>query len=425
MSFTKEIRTYCINHFLIQNWFVMRRNLKELKHSSLSISYFYLINKILNAFTRANHDDVAKYSLELIQQSYWIGYFYLAKSLALQNKSSEAMECLYQFLKYEPHHTDATILLSELEYEDGKKSIARSRLYELLEYSERRKIWQTLSNFVQEKADFDIFEAAFHKKFPFYMETRLLNDLASHVSNAALRANETEFALKFWEKQYELYLSQKLDNPNKFSIDLKKKYNDEDAATALAAVKKCLDEYQVPFFLISGTLLGCIRENKLLGHDKDIDIGVWDTHTVQQLKEIIKNSGCFYILPIYSQDILVIRHVNGISIDIFIHYQAENDYWHAGRKCIWHNTPFTLISRSFLGEEYLIPENYQLYLEENYGQDWLIPKIDFDSALDTPNMEILSEVEFMIYLYKRILNYSINSNTQQRLIKKLSNLKSE
>lgn len=425
MFFVKKIRTYCVNYFLIQNWFVMRRNLKELKHQPMSISYYYLVNQILNAFSQANHDDIKEKSLKLIQQSCWIGHFYLAKSLALQNKSMEAISQLNQFLEYEPYHTDATILLSELEYEMGNYTIARSRLYQLLEYSERRKIWQTLSNFVQDKTDFDEFRSAFQKKFPLYMETRLLNDLASHFSNAALRANETECALKFWERQYELYLMQPSDNLNQFPINLQKKFNDEDAAIALKSIKKCFDEHQLPFFLISGTLLGCIRENKLLGHDKDIDIGVWDTHTVTQLKELIKNSGCFYILPIYSQDILVVRHVNGISIDIFIHYKTENDYWHAGRKCVWHNTPFKLVPHSFLGEEYLIPENYQLYLEENYGQDWLIPKIDFDSALDTPNMEVLSEIEFRIYLYKRVLTLNISEALKYRLTEKIISLTKE
>ncbi|ULJ65313.1 capZB protein [Wielerella bovis] len=421
MAFTK-FYAYCVNTRLIQNWLVMRRNLKELKNKPILISCLYSINKILNAFNQADHNKIRIHSLKLIKKSHWIGYFYLAKSLALQNKPQEARDNLYQFIHYEPYHTDAAILLSELEYEAGESTIARTRLYQLLQYSERRKIWQTLSNFVQNKTDFDEFHSTFQKKFPFYMETRILNDLASHLSNAALRANETEFALRFWKRQYELYLIQKSASSNQLSLNLKKKYNDEDAAIALTAIKKCLDKSEIPFFLISGTLLGCIRENKLLGHDKDIDIGVWDTHTVTQLKEIIQNSGCFYILPIYSRDILVVRHVNGISIDIFIHYKTENDYWHAGRKCVWHNTPFTLINRSFLGEEYLIPENYQLYLEENYGQDWLIPKIDFDSALDTPNMEVLSEIEFRIYLYKRILQLSSNFKLKQRLIQKLNSL---
>lgn len=167
-------------------------------------------------------------------------------------------------------------------------------------------------------------------------------------------------------------------------------------------LKVFLDQKQITFFLISGTLLGCIREDKLLEHDKDIDIGVWENHTVHELANIIYDSTYFHVLPIYSPDILVIRHVNGVTIDIFIHYREIGDYWHAGGKSKWHNSPFELTNYPFLNDYYLIPSNYDLYLTENYG-DWRTPKVKFDSVLDTPNMEIASQSEFVIYLYKKVI----------------------
>lgn len=422
MNLKQRILSIVINTSFFQNGLLMKRHLAELKHIKLTIMDYWNVYRILNNFPHANHSKIQSVAILLISKSHHIGYFYLAQSLALQNKVQEAMTNLEKFLEIEPYHTDASILLSELEFEQGKIKSARNRLYTLLNHSKRRKVWQALSNMVNSKEDFNHFLFEFTKKFPNFQNELILHDLANHLSNAALRANENEFALKFWQNQYRLFCAINTQLTRK-KVNLQRKFNDRDAAIALSTIKNCLDKHEIPFFLISGTLLGCIRENKLLSHDKDIDIGVWDTHTVEQLKQIIRNSGFFYILPIYSQDILVIRHVNGVSIDIFIHYKSQNDYWHAGRKCSWHNSPFELSEYFFLGNSYLIPANYELYLSENYGDNWRVPQINFDSALDTPNMKILSHIEFVIYLYKKILSKS-EDKLKKRLIlllKKLNN----
>lgn len=39
-----------------------------------------------------------------------------------------------------------------------------------------------------------------------------------------------------------------------------------------------LNRYEIPYWLDSGTLLGVIREGKLLEHDKDIDLSMWAEH---------------------------------------------------------------------------------------------------------------------------------------------------
>lgn len=161
-----------------------------------------------------------------------------------------------------------------------------------------------------------------------------------------------------------------------------------------------LDQKQIPFFLISGTLLGCIREGKLLGHDKDIDVGVWDEYSYEELANYLATSGYFYVVPTRTKHLVMLRHVNGIAIDVFIHYREPNDYWHAGVKIKWHNSPFNLVYKDFLGQQYLIPENYDLYLTENYG-DWRTPKTKFDSAFDAPNMEVINEAEMQIYVIKK------------------------
>lgn len=368
-------------------------------HARHSLMSYYLVGKILKDLRLPNHKNIQKNANKLILKGDDSGYFYLAESYLLQNDLVLARQYISKFLEKYSHHPDASYLLVQIEVLQGQKQQAKKRLLKLLRYSQRKKTWQMLSNLVETSSDFDIYEGVFRKYYPNYENQRLPYDLICHLSNAAQRGDCEGFALGLWKKQWEL--CDKTQHIDRFTKTARQ-YTDESAATALSAIKKCFDKDNVPFFLISGTLLGCIREGKLLGHDKDIDIGVWDTHTVDKLANIIRNSGCFYILPKYSRDILVIRHVNGVTIDIFIHYRESDDYWHAGGKSSWHNSPFELTYYHFLGDYYLIPKNYDLYLTENYGHDWCIPKIDFDSALDTPNMRVVDVIAMKIYLYKKL-----------------------
>lgn len=361
---------------------------------------YYLIWQIQKAMSEANHPQAQHLSAKLAEGGDSIGLFYDAQSLFLQNKLILSEEKLHDFLKKNPYHADATYLLSEIQLRQHKKENAINLLKALLQHNNRRKTWQHLANLIETADDFQHYQKLFSNYYPDYLIKPLKYDLTCHLSNAALKAGQTDFALNLWRLQYQHTKNHKV----KHNLAIPPKYTDEKAAIALSALKQCLDLADIPFFLISGTLLGCIRENKLLSHDKDIDVGVWNNHTLEQLQTVFQSSGCFYTLPVYSPDILVVRHTNGITIDIFIHYREKNDFWHAGKKTKWHNTPFELVSHPFLGNYYLIPQNYDLYLTENYGSDWRIPKLNFDSALDTPNVEILSKDEFIIYLYKQLLS---------------------
>lgn len=345
------------------------------------------------------HERVCENAQALLNQGVPIGDFYLAQSLFLQNKLDEAEHHVSRFLQAHPYHSDGLYLLAEIKTRKNRKEEAFTLLKNFLTHSKRGKTWQHLSNLVDSKTDFERFHDLFVQAYPDYNQRPLTYDLACHLTNAAARAKNTEFVLQFWRGQYRLLRQTPAAKPAKRSAG--RRYSDTKAEKALKDLKHYLNQAQISFFLISGTLLGCIREGKLLGHDKDIDIGVWETHSVESLANVIYNSGCFYVLPIYSPDILVIRHVNGITIDIFIHHREADDYWHAGGKSKWHNSPFELVSRSFLNSEYLVPADYDLYLTENYG-NWRTPQLSFDSALDTPNMEIISHDDFLIYLYKKI-----------------------
>lgn len=398
-KFIRSIFSHLRRYDSVQTFLQIHRHVSNMNSALKWRDYRHLYN-ILCAFEIPNHNRIQQLAHSLLMRDSAIGDFYLAQSLLLQNHLDAAEYHATRFFTANPKHAEGLYLLAEIKRRKNQKEAAFVLLENFLTQSKRGKTWQHLSNLVSNAADFDRFHALFMKAHRDYERSVLAYDLACHLANAASRAGKTDFVLQFWRKQYDLFCQTKQGQYAKPPVS--RRYSDIKAATALSHLKHVFNQNQIEFFLISGTLLGCIREGKLLGHDKDIDIGVWENHSVESLADIIYNSGYFYVLPMYSPDILVVRHVNGVTIDIFIHHREVDDYWHAGGKSKWHNSPFELAEYTFLGGQYLIPKDYDRYLTENYG-DWRTPNTEFDSALDTPNMEIVSREAMLIYLYKRLL----------------------
>ncbi|NRB56316.1 MAG: LicD family protein [Salinicola sp.] len=178
--------------------------------------------------------------------------------------------------------------------------------------------------------------------------------------------------------------------------DEQKRRWQEKAGLALAQLKEDLAQHDIDFFLVSGTLLGCVREGTILGHDTDIDVGVMPEVNMKSLRSAIKNSRRFKLQEIISENTLYVVHPNGVKIDLFRHYIENEKLYHGGIKCRWWNTPFELETTQFLGSEYRAPKNYDIYLTENYG-DWRTPVVEFETFLDTPNMEVTHSVNMSLF----------------------------
>jgi len=170
------------------------------------------------------------------------------------------------------------------------------------------------------------------------------------------------------------------------------------AARALLDAKNSLDSHQIPFFLISGTLLGVIREDKLLEHDYDIDIGIDETVSYEKITSAFLSTGLFEPEENNFQNYFFsFTHLNGTKIDIFIHYKINEKYRHRTSYVAWDNTHFDLKPYTFLNQEFLIPKDPEKYLEENYG-NWQTPVPNYNTLLDTPNLLQISADDYIFQL---------------------------
>jgi tetratricopeptide (TPR) repeat protein len=185
--------------------------------------------------------------------------------------------------------------------------------------------------------------------------------------------------------------------------------NRQLAGRALLDLKHILDGADVEFFLRGGTLLGCIREGDFLAHDKDVDIGVFETIGKDELVQLITAAPQFRLqAEAHEQDNRVsfsVLHANGTFFDIYFHKDLGDQYrvecFMPGKSFTRTFTKFTLKPVGFAGSTYLVPENHDRYLTELYG-DWRIPDPYFDSLVSAQNLDPGSEIISTCYAYSRL-----------------------
>lgn len=322
--------------------------------------------------------------------------YYIAHAQYLYGNYERARAHLTRILKKFPFHADATYLLCSIDEIEGDKEAAWVRIIKLVRNNRRLKTWLVMANLVSEPHEFD----SLHREWSLAISCNRVSqhhiDVNNYIATAAQRAKLYSYAIKIWEDLFEQLSEIKLTYRGGQSSH---SFSRCRAEKALLDMKALLEKHKVEFFLVSGTLLGCIREGRILSHDKDVDIGVWDNTDIKFLLTILGRAGFFYILPSRSEHVIRVKHVNGIAIDLFIHYREPNDYWHGGVKIKWSNTPFSLATYPFLDTYFNVPNDYHLYLKENYG-DWQYAKKEFNSATDTTNASVLNQEEIKIHLLK-------------------------
>jgi len=150
----------------------------------------------------------------------------------------------------------------------------------------------------------------------------------------------------------------------------------EDAKEVLFETADILDACGVEFFLVFGTCLGAVREQRLISWDYDIDLGFYDTERLGELREIfrgkgyeIKNRGRseYAYLPMIRRGVLVDIHPFTKEEEKMVTYSMP---WEA-----WLSFPAhfgTLQHAIMYDRTFLTPSPAEEYLEWTYG-DWRTP----------------------------------------------------
>ena len=171
------------------------------------------------------------------------------------------------------------------------------------------------------------------------------------------------------------------------------------ALQMLKDVTDLLDANGIEYWLEGGTLLGVIRENRLLPWDNDMDISIKEEH-YDKLLEVVKGlnyrvrfkefekddapfkTGVKRLVKVRNSKFFFFR--GEVALDIFIKFKKDNEYfWQVGKKKKSVESFYydEMIKHPFDGKDYLIPKLYEEYLTCRYG-DWKTPVKEWNTFKD-------------------------------------------
>ena len=193
----------------------------------------------------------------------------------------------------------------------------------------------------------------------------------------------------------------------KFSVSFNSK-TEIEAISLLENVVNNLEKNNCKYWLDGGTLLGAVRDRKLIPWDHDLDIGIkyenddiLENLIIQLRKkyyiralpftnhENIWNLGKYRIIKVYPRKFIFFHEK--LCLDLFIFYpdtlksnnQKIYKYGVCDRNAYYDYKLLEELSTiSFYGREYSTPGKTSEYLEAKYGHDWEIPKEDWNVILD-------------------------------------------
>ncbi|MDP8203657.1 MAG: LicD family protein [Candidatus Tenebribacter mawsonii] len=167
--------------------------------------------------------------------------------------------------------------------------------------------------------------------------------------------------------------------------------NIEIALKMLHTVTTELEKTKVEYWLEGGTLLGVIRENRLLPWDNDMDISMNVTYrwklilvTIKLILKGYRISTRFYnrdMGPFKKGELRMVKVRNfeklfkkgDVMLDIFLKRKVNKEYyWTVGIKSpVLKSSPAEFYDKltkvKFDKKEYLIPQDFEGYLSYRYG----------------------------------------------------------
>lgn len=189
----------------------------------------------------------------------------------------------------------------------------------------------------------------------------------------------------------------------KFDTDSEKK-----TLIFLYEINDILKSFPIRYWIEGGTLLGAIRNGKLIPWDHDLDMGIINDSD-NQINNLIKamkkkfyvsvksfdktentwNLGTSRVIKIYPKKYIFFKEE--LCLDLFVYYSGTlpNSDEEVYKYVVWgknsyHKKEFLEKTEliKFYGQEIPTPSNPEKFLEAKYGADWKIPKEKWNVALD-------------------------------------------
>jgi len=169
------------------------------------------------------------------------------------------------------------------------------------------------------------------------------------------------------------------------------------AQKMLKDVAEILEACHIHYVLEAGTLLGIVRENRLLPWDNDVDITTTEPYERTLLwnrwrfwlkgyrfyvRRYKRNTGPFQkgqvrIIRIQTRRLIFVKDMS--LLDIFIKRPIGDEYYWTidVKRPVLKSTPKhfydDITALEFQGKTYSVPKDFEGYLEYHYGKDWRIP----------------------------------------------------
>jgi len=154
-----------------------------------------------------------------------------------------------------------------------------------------------------------------------------------------------------------------------------------DLNTALLGIRKKLDELEIPFCLVCGTLLGLHRNGCLIDYDKDIDVAVFASDiTPDKLAQMKKENANFSHMEDSGIPGEITYFFNDIHADIFpIFFKNGKAFFHLESKCLWWPEDVLKNWRTtrYLDLDWNVPKDTRKFIVHYFGKDWKTPIKDF------------------------------------------------
>lgn len=193
-------------------------------------------------------------------------------------------------------------------------------------------------------------------------------------------------------KKIELFIRKNIRDAIKYKLNFKRNYTDyfkfpfdtttpmpSDAVDVMKKGCELLDKLGVKYTLADGTLLGAIRDHKLISHDTDIDVAVLHPVDAGKIEKVFKANG-FKVgrraafkgniqqLVFYSKSNCLFDIIFYTKIGDEVYNFCEKDFYFQHHAHHYEN----IVPFEFEGHTFYIPQDVEHWLEATYG-NWKVP----------------------------------------------------